>query len=246
MGDVPYAPGEEVLLAQQLTELPPECRFVVHVGDIQSGPKAPVTEDQYIMVANILKASPQPVFILPGDNEWNDAPNVDEAWTFWTRNFLYLDHHWKHAFKVARQSVRPENFTFVNGRVLFIGLNLVGGRVHDAEEWKTRHAQNVDWIESAFSEHGKAVDSAVVFAQALPNSTHADFMKGFTAAARTFEKPVLFVHGDGHRWLHTPQFAASNITRIQVDQGGIAPPLLVRATGDPHVPFIFDRRLTGE
>jgi hypothetical protein len=54
---------------------------------------------------------------------------------------------------------------------------------------------------------------------------------------------VLYLHGDGHRWIHDRPFkAAKNILRVQVDQGGIASPLLVTVSDDPKQPFVFDRR----
>ncbi len=243
MGDVPYKAGEEILLAKQLTELPADCRYVFHVGDIQSGPVAPVTEDRYKQVAGILKQSPKQVFIVPGDNEWNDAPNVDEAWTFWMRNLYRLDESWKTTLNVERQKERVENLAFVDGGVLFVGLNLVGGRVHDAAEWKMRHQQNVDWINAQFTRHMDDVGAAVIFAQANPAKPHQDFVDGLVKAANTFKKPVLFLHGDGHKWLKDVPFAAKNILRVQVDMGGIAPPLKVTVQPDAAEPFAFDRRL---
>ena len=37
MGDVPYAPGEDVLLPKQIANLPGDAEFVIHVGDIKRG-----------------------------------------------------------------------------------------------------------------------------------------------------------------------------------------------------------------
>ncbi len=34
MGDVPYAPKEDLLLPKQIADLPNDAEFVVHVGDI--------------------------------------------------------------------------------------------------------------------------------------------------------------------------------------------------------------------
>jgi hypothetical protein len=57
-----------------------------------------------------------------------------------------------------------------------------------------------------------------------------------------WDKPVLYLHGDGHRWIKDRPFGAENILRVQVDQGGIAPPLKVTVTTDTDEPFEFDRR----
>jgi hypothetical protein len=78
MGDVPYAPKEFELLERQISAIPDEVEFVFHVGDIKSG-TVPCTEDIYQRVAKVLSASKKPLFIIPGDNEWNDCKKPDEA-----------------------------------------------------------------------------------------------------------------------------------------------------------------------
>ena len=57
------------------------------------------------------------------------------------------------------------------------------------------------------------------------------------------ERPVLYIHGDGHRWEHERLFDTGYVLRVQVDQGGIAPPVRVGITNDSETPFVFDRRL---
>ena len=134
LGDIPYTPEEYQLLKQQLAELPKESEFVVHVGDIKPG-KDPCIESTYQDVAAILEKSPCPLLIIPGDNEWNDCTNPDEAWPLWTKHLNRFEEKWKHTLDVKRQEKRDENFAFVRSDVLFIGINIVGGRVHDAKEW---------------------------------------------------------------------------------------------------------------
>jgi len=122
-----------------------------------------------------------------------------------------------------------------------VGINLVGGRVHDAGEWQQRHAQDLEWTRRNLSEFGDQVRSLVLFGHANVNQKHADFFDPFIEEAKAFEKPILYLHGDGHRWIHDRPFAAKNILRVQVDQGGIAPPLKVTVTDHPSTPFQFDR-----
>lgn len=241
MGDVPRSLEEDTLLLKQLADLPTDADFVVHLGDIKSGP-TPCDEAVYQKVDGILTKSKVPVFIIPGDNEWNDCADPGQAWTFWQEYFMRFDRHWQHDFRVFRQLEREENFSFVQGNVLFIGINIVGGRVHDAEEWSQRLAQDLDWTRRNICHFGKSVSSTVVFGHASPTAKHAFFFDEFVKEAELFEKPVLYLHGDGHRWLQDHPFTAKNILRVQVDQGSIAPPLEVTVTNDTNEPFRFDRR----
>jgi hypothetical protein len=68
------------------------------------------------------------------DNEWNDCPNVDEAFDQWMTVFGKFDEQWKHPFNVIRHDTRPENFSFLSKRTLFFGLNLVGGKRLEASQ----------------------------------------------------------------------------------------------------------------
>jgi hypothetical protein len=241
MGDVPYLPEEYLLLPKQIADLPKESAFVVHLGDIKTG-KVPCFEVIYESVAGILAKSKIPLFIIPGDNEWNDCANPDEGWVLWLKHFNRFDEKWKPVFVVNRQKTHDENFAFVHAEVLFIGINLVGGRVHDEAEWKRRHAEDLEWTRQNLDEHGSAVRATVIFGHALPTKVHDDYFDGLCDAATRFGKPMLYLHGDGHKWIHDHPFKAKNILRIQVDQGGIAPPIKVTVTDDPKDPFVVDRR----
>ncbi len=190
----------------------------------------------------MLSKAAAPVFIIPGDNEWNDCTDPDPAWEHWDKYFMRFDRHWPHRLPLFRQLEREENFSFVRGNVLFVGLNIVGGRVHDVAEWKRRHGEGLDWVRRNLQRFGSEVSSLVIFGHARPNSTHRDFFEPFSKDAKEFTKPILYIHGDGHRWVYDRPFAAQNILRVQVDQGGIAPPLKVVVTDHETTPFQFDRR----
>lgn len=245
MGDVPYLPTEYLLLPKQIAELPNESEFVVHLGDIKTG-KMPCIELTYETVAGILAKSKLPLFIIPGDNEWNDCANPDEGWSLWLKHFSRFEEKWKHNFNVERQAKRDENFAFVRSEVLFIGINLVGGRVHNEAEWKKRHAEDLEWTRKYLDQYAGKIRSAVIFGHAYPVKVHDDYFDGLNEAALKFNKPMLYLHGDGHKWIHDHPFKAQNILRVQVDQGGIAPPITVTVTDDSKDPFVIDRRKDNE
>jgi hypothetical protein len=242
MGDVPYAPEEDLLLPKQIANLPADGRFLIHVGDIKNG-TTPCDESIYTKVAAMLGKSKLPTFIIPGDNEWNDCENPAQGWKYWQKHFNNFDTKWKYDFVVSRQKVRNENFTFRLDGVLFIGINLVGGRVHDAMEWKTRHAQNITWIESTLKSNHEKFHAIVLFGHAHPMINHNDFFTPLLPIVKTTNVPLLYLHGDGHKWIQDKPLGTDLITRVQVDQGGIAPPVKITVTRNRNEPFIFTRRL---
>ena len=216
--------------------------FLLHVGDITKGVDA-LPEGYYSAVAELFKESSVPVIFVPGDNEWNDLEDPDTGWSYWEKHFLHFGEHFEDSPKLRRQEARPENVAWIARGVLMIGINLVGGRVHDPAEWRRRHAQDAEWVKDCFDRHGDAVRAAVIFAQAKPAGKNENFFAPFLRAVAAFGKPTLYLHGDGHVWELEPEWRQPNLTRVQVDAVGKAPPVRVLVTFDPDDPFRFDRRI---
>jgi len=248
IGDIPYDEEEFPLLRRQIAELEPPVAFLLHVGDIKRS-TVPFREVDYRRVGEELRRSKVPVFITPGDNEYNDAQDPALAWSYWKKHFGDLPAPWPDAPPYRRQAERPENVAFVHRGVLFVMVNLVGGRLQSRQEWTDRMADDARWVQDVFTRDGAAVRAAVVVGHAHPVGLRQPFADVFLPVAAKFAKPVLYLHGDGHRWIKDRPFAAApNVLRVQVDQGGIAPPVRVTVaeSGADGELFEFDRRLTEE
>ncbi len=241
----PYAPDEEPMLEHHvdLVNLDGKSEFLVHLGDVVTGKKTKWPESQYATVASILKRSKLPVFVVLGDNEWNDLDNPAEGLEFWNRQFRDFEKYFPNALAIEKQKVRPENFAFVSKGVLVIGLNIVGGKVHDKAEWDTRLQQDADWVSEQFTRHKSDTRAAVLLAQATPAKPQELFFQQLTASCKEWTKPVLYLHADGHVWQVEKAWRAPNLWRVQTDQVRLNPPVLVTVTEDPNNPFTFDRRL---
>ncbi|MBC8402557.1 MAG: hypothetical protein H8E14_13800 [Candidatus Marinimicrobia bacterium] len=240
MGDVPRSETEKIILQEQIRQHNQQspAQFVFHVGDIKSG-SSPCDEDNYALVADYLKQLTVPVFIIPGDNEWNDCQDPDQAWNYWEQYFMAFDQNWDVPFMVQRQNGYPVNIAFVHNDILFIALNLVGGRIHDQAEWDAMQQHAVDWIGQQLQR--KRLLATVVLAQANPDEKHKLFMDQFLRLVENFSRPVLFIHGDGHLWIHDDPWLVPNLVRVQVDKGGIADPLQVTIVGNKTKTFKFER-----
>ncbi len=249
MGCGPYNADAETALERfiKLENEEMKSSFLIHCGDIVTGKKVDWPESQYVRVADLLSANNKiPTFIVPGDNEWNDQVDPDRHWGYWEKHFLNFDEKWTlgSEWKVERQTVRSENFAFIKQDVLFIGINKVGGKVHDATEWKTRLKQDTEWISDLLTRYGSQCHSTVIFAQASPGVKFPSFRKEMMAPIKKYGKPVLYLHADGHKWIYEPDLSVTNFTRLQIDLlNAKFPPVQVTVTGNPAEPFTFDRRL---
>ena len=70
----------------------------------------------------------------------------------------------------------------------------------------------------------------VILGHARPNNNHDDFFDPLKKVVRKFDRPVLYLHGDGHKWERKKSFRGlKNFVRIQVTQGGEAKPVKIYA-----------------
>jgi hypothetical protein len=242
MGDVPREASEDLLLQRQIAahNQYSKSEFILHVGDIKTG-SAPCAEEVYQRVAGFLKQIKVPTFIVVGDNEWNDCVDPDQAWIYWHQYFNRFEENWHYGPPVQHQPGHEENFAWTTHHVRMIGINLVGGRIHDPYAWEQMLRTAADWTALQLRENRDQVAAAVVFAQANPKEKHALFMNQFVLAVEQFRKPVLFIHGDGHRWLYEHPWLKPNLLRVQVDQGAIAVPLQVMVDVQGDSTFAFNR-----
>ncbi|MDZ7360048.1 MAG: discoidin domain-containing protein [candidate division KSB1 bacterium] len=235
-GDIPYGSAEYALLQQQIADhnrYSPSA-LIVHIGDIMTGS---CDEKKYADVAGIMKNFAIPAYIVVGDNEYNDCGNPIQALAHWKKYFLNFEENFCGAPATEHQSVRPENLAFVLDGVLFIGINLVGGDVHDLNEWSVRMQQDADWVSQQFQAKVSQVRAAVVFAQAGPEGSanhRGPFFNQFRPAAAAFGKPILYIQGNTHAYKLAQPWPEKNITQLVVPQGNAEPPLQVTVTMDPN------------
>lgn len=282
MGCGPYTPADKPAIAFYVRQENRErtSEFMVHLGDVfkmplvkkpeadatnpvkKSGPAEPLppdqmpTEAEYRWTADVLTVSNAiPTWFIPGDNEWNDLEDPAQGWQWWQKYYSRFEERFQPPWKTERQTERPENFAFVRKGVVFIGINLVGGRVHDASEWLLRLPQDAVWIEDVLARPSIAdVRAAVIFCQANPfvlkpgdtKEKFKPFIAPFRQSAAAWKKPLLFLHADGHVWTDDQPWPEKNIRRIQVDKWDAKFPTVqftVADTGDAKTIFTFNRRL---
>jgi hypothetical protein len=208
-------------------------------------------------------------FLVP--IEWNDCPGADDPekadqyWQYWVQYFnKYDERHWQvesQVLGVSRQTfpvAREENFYFILKRTLFIGLNIVGGRVLDAGDWQVRLEANFEWIKDLMLDNLPSnADGVVLMAHAKETQSPSSNAVSFFNPLATFLSdplngvdiyPVLYLHGDGHFWKYDTTFlGVPNLLSIQ-HRGGTSEPVLIMkvdtaSSNDTATAFQYDRQL---
>lgn len=272
-GDTPYFAHEVSGVARLLESLrDAQVAFVVHVGDFKAS-TTPCSDEVFAERFRLLDASPVPLVFVPGDNDWSDCHGVaagryDPVERLARLRALFYPGDTalgSGSLRLVRQSNDErfrgyrENVRWVAGGVVFVALNIPGSNNNlgrnaamDAEHAERMRA-NFEWLDEAVR-RAQAPDmlGLVVFTHADPRFGRGPGrMDGYTrfrdvlqTHAAWLRKPMLFVHGDGHRYRVDQPLRERTIGRpietfTRVEVFG-APELdWVRVIVDPANPRLF-------
>jgi predicted phosphodiesterase len=102
MADSPYTNKDFLLKEKELKDIPESAKFIIHLGDIKVN-NSDCTENLYKDFKELLKQSPIPVFIVPGDNDYILCKDPSQAKQFWDQYIFEFEKNWKLDFPVKRQ-----------------------------------------------------------------------------------------------------------------------------------------------
>ena len=202
--NLPFTPDEESQLKHNFATISEsDAHFLVHLGNIHNSDVTACESTTYTRVADMMEdASTLPIFIIPGEEDWNDCDDPDSAWDAWISTFELYNQRWDltsvvdgDALTVFREKNQLENWAFVVKGVLFVGVHVVNGIVPDTNEFRHRNKLNMQWIKGMSKQHEAAIRAVVVCGNAQPgHSTNAGFFAGMDLFWRDYSKPTLYVH----------------------------------------------------
>jgi len=259
IGDTPYNEFQETNNFPNLMEELNKARlaFVVHDGDFKSG-SIPCTDALFERRVKQFSASRNPFVYLFGDNEWSDCGRVktnafepeerlEKLRALFARGDRSLG---QRTIRLDRQSAMPgfeqfrENVRWIQGRVVFAGLNVPGADNHfGTPEFGPRNTANLAWIHETFElARRESLRAVMVVMQANPQFDKAstnqvragfnDMLRLFERETLAFGKPVVLVHGDSHYYrIDQPLLGSKSHRRIENFTR-------VETFGDPDVHWI--------
>jgi hypothetical protein len=237
--DVPYDQAEEDRLMKDMTNLPGDAEFMVHLGNIQDSAVSFCPSSRPSDVASILKKSPVPVFMLPGAEDWAKCPNPDQSLSDWRDAFVDFDKNFNHGFRVFRDQNSPENISILQNGVLFLGFNLVNGPVHDQDAWADREMKMLNFYFGMTNMNKGQFRAIVLLGNARPTPQQEDFFNTVFTSLKPIGKPMAYIHansGGGIRE-YLPFDGQKSVYGIEIEDGGKNPPLKV-TVGFGDRPFL--------
>ena len=156
------------------------AEWMIHLGNWNQHSKQEnrCNPKRYEMISETFRHSSVPVFLLPGDYEWNDCDDFPASVTTWRNTFVDFEMNWSPLpFKVFRQKARMENFSFVHEKVMYFGLNMVGGLMEDINQsqWSNRLRSNLRWVKNGVRRFFDKIELVIIFGSTGSIDVNKDF-----------------------------------------------------------------------
>ncbi|WP_339903231.1 metallophosphoesterase [uncultured Cyclobacterium sp.] len=252
IGDLPYHIPEDFVrferMIKQINDADPA--FTLHVGDIKSG-SIPCSDEYYEKIKNYFDTFDKALIYTPGDNEWTDCDREacgsydPEERLDKLRQLFFSDSisQGKQPLTLDRQNRAagfekfPENSTWEKSGVTFGTLHVIGSNNNfDAgaealnDEFYERELANNFWLKSLFgaAKENNSKGLVLVLHAGLnynnkdEKNGHASFVTLLRQQVQAFDKPVLLLYGDQHRFLVSKPLrdnkgkTMTNFTAVQV------------------------------
>jgi hypothetical protein len=249
-GDMPYNLPEDIERFERLTKAVNAAKpsFSVHVGDIKNG-RSDCSDQYYLMIKKMFMQFTNPLVYTPGDNEWTDCNRplcggYDPVERLQKVRSVFYDGK----ESMGKKPIRTFNQSNITGFEKFVENqyweheSIAFGTIHavgtnnnlidnqdETQEFYERDKANLHWLDYIFDEaERKGHKGIVLFTQAAMNFTatstsgHRNIVRKLRERVEKFERPVLLVYGDYHRFLvEKPLFSANgkllnNFTSLMV------------------------------
>jgi hypothetical protein len=252
IGDVPYHLPEDFDRFEKMIEAIKghNPAFTIHVGDIKSG-STPCTDAYFEKIHEYFNAFEQPLIYTPGDNEWTDChreacgeydpeERLDKLRSLFFSSGKSLgaspmDLTFQNEYEGFEKFV--ENAYWSRGGVTFATLHVVGSNNNlllDPEalndEFYEREMANLFWLRETFKKAEEKGHKGIVlslhaglnYRSQEDSNGHKSFVNLLESLVPEFEKPVLLVYGDFHRFqvdkplVDADRRVMTNFTQVQV------------------------------
>ncbi|OVZ64220.1 hypothetical protein CDO44_02290 [Pigmentiphaga sp. NML080357] len=183
LGNVPFNNADETIVAQMLGQFGTETDLAIHTGNVK-GRDERCDDETYIRRHTLLNASPVPLVLAPGENDWADCDRAAagqygpvERLNRLRELFFEPDNSLGTlTLDLQRQSetVRfrgyPENARWEYGDILFVTMNVPGNHNNYRTgagrngEYEERVQADSSWLRQAFSAAAKLKTRGLVVA----------------------------------------------------------------------------------
>lgn len=253
LADEPYDLSNLQWVTRELETLSTDdADFVIHLGNANGDMESRCQEYGFQRAAAVLKKSPVPMLVIPGDLDWaacGDEDTAQQALGWWKIYLGKLEENWDHPLDIEYSENVVGNFAFLHKGVLFVSVSIVD-YLTAPNEVTTRLEQNVLWTKEQLSHFSKEEYHAlVIFGHAPPSDRQGEYFWPIMEEIKSIDKPVLYLHANanGSFEQYSPFNEAENFMAVQLEKQGVEAPMKVVVRGDEKKRdtkdlFVFERR----
>jgi hypothetical protein len=225
----------------------PDVELALHLGDIKNGSSV-CSDEYFQTIRGYFDGFADPLVYTPGDNEWTDCYRANNGgYDPLERLAAVRDVFFDDAGRtlgggnehVLTQPGFPENQLWRQSDVVFSAVHVVGSNNDlvpwfgaaspspaQLDEYESRLEADLEWLDATFALAEQKHASGVVLAMQADmwdgttprGSGFVPVIDRISALAQDFERPVLILQGDTHRfYTDQPIPAAPNVTRVVVE-----------------------------
>ena len=223
LADLPYSipqdyPDFEQLIAKINLQ---KQDFNVFLGDLKSS-KTPCDDSVYLKINAYFSQFAKPLVYTPGDNEWTDCIGQSDERLDFVRELFFNDK----AVVIGEDTLESQSSfqsfeTFIENKswqhkgIQFSTFHIVGSNNNwsadtskSTSEYLNRDGANVAWLHHTFDQaiqHSSLgivlLTHADMFTPDKGSSGFTHFLKELTLHVESYERPVLLINGDSHKYL---------------------------------------------
>jgi len=237
--NTPYDGDEEKQLASNLATIPNDAEFIIHLGNLQDASVTMCPESRYSDAASVLKKSPVPLFVVPGEQDWVKCPRQKDSFNKWLAAFGTFEAESNNGMEVERSHSNPEIFSSLYNGVLFFGLHQVSGSIQDTDAHEARQQDMRNFFLGMLNYHKGQFRAVVIMGNARPGPQQQGFFNSIADALRRYKGPVAYVHADSGVGdaVYTPLPELPHLLGVQVPTGNTHKPLKI-TVGYGSRPFV--------
>jgi hypothetical protein len=269
LADEPYEYANIDQLTRDLESVPSDADFVIHLGNVNGDEQSMCREYGFERAAAVLKESPVPVLVIPGDLDWAACGSEEEstrALNYWSIYLGQFDKYWNadennQLVNVEYDTAVVGNFAFLHKGVLFVGISMIDGLTSPGEV-TSRLERNVIWTKDKLTKYSsdnnnndedgggkksKGYHAVVIFGHAPPSDIQGEYFWPMLEQFKKVDVPILYLHAnkEGSFNQYKPYDEVEKFSAVQLEKRGLEGPMRVVVRGGKRNvdnKFVFERR----
>lgn len=134
----------------------------------------------------LIQSSEVPSILIPGKSDWYDCQDPFKALDLWKKYFVGFEQYWSHSFSLQRQNGQEENFIFLHGDCLFIGMRLLSENSFEI-------ISTLEWVSSQLTSYENQFEALFIFGDVGFKENYDSLVNVFYGNIEDSSLPIIYL-----------------------------------------------------